>query len=79
MVTEIQTTNKINPSEVYALRQLILSAKSLQKEIDNYGNIILAMTEFTEFMAERDHEELERLQPFLSEFGSLMSKKYRRK
>ena len=79
MVTEIQTSNKINPSEVYALRQLILSAKSLQKEIDNYGNIILAMTEFTEFMAERDNEELQRLQPYLSEFGSVMSKKYRRK
>ena len=79
MVGEIERDHKINASEVYALRQLILSAKSLQREIDNYGNIILAMTEFTEFIQERDPQELQRLQPYLSEFGAAMSKKYRKK
>ncbi len=76
MVGEIQKTNKIDATEVYALRQLILSAKALQKEVDNLGNILLAMQEFTDFMGEREPEMLKKLEPFLLEFGNTMSKKY---
>jgi hypothetical protein len=70
---------KINPSEVYALRQLLKSAKELQKDVDNYGNIILAMQEFTDFLSERDSDMLQRLHPYLVEFGNATSKKYGKK
>jgi transposase-like protein len=73
---DIKKDGKINSSEVYALRQLILSAKSLQKDVDNYGNIILTMQEFTDFLAERTPEILKQLEPYLIEFGNTMSKKY---
>lgn len=76
MVEEIKVNKKINPSEVYALRQLILSAKSLQKEVDMLGNILLAVQELTEFIAERDTEILETIRPLLAEFGPYISKKY---
>lgn len=79
MVGEIQKDNKVNSSEVYAIRQLILSAKALQKEVDNLGNILLAMQEFTDFMVDREPELLKKLEPFLIEFGNTMSKKYGRK
>ena len=76
MVGEIQRDGKINSSEVYGLRQLILSAKSLQREIDNLGNILLAMGEFTAFLSEREPDLLKKLEPYLIEFGGTMSKKY---
>lgn len=79
MVKEIAESNKINPSEVYALRQLLKSAKEIQKDVDSLGNILLAMEEFTDYLAEREHELLQKLQPYLVEFGNLMSKKYGRK
>ncbi len=79
MLEDIKTTKKINPSEVYALRQLMKSAKELQKDVDNYGNIILATQEFTDFLSERDSDMLQKLHPFLIEFGNAMSKKYGKK
>lgn len=79
MVAEIERDQKINPSEVYALRQLILSAKSLQREVDALGNILLAMTEFTEFLSEREPELLDKLHPYLLEFGEAMKKKHGRR
>lgn len=79
MVKEIGESHKINPSEVYALRQLLKSVKEIQKDIDSLGNILLAMEEFTDFIAQRDHEMLQKLHPYLVEFGNEMSKKYGRK
>jgi transposase-like protein len=79
MVEEIKTSKKINPSEVYAIRQLMLSAKALQKDVDNYGNVLLMTSELTEFLAERDNETLQLIQPLLIEFGNAMSKKYGKK
>jgi hypothetical protein len=76
MVDEIKTDHKVNPSEVYAIRQLILSAKALQKEVDNLGNILLATQEFTDFLAESNYDLLKQLEPYIIEFGSTMSKKY---
>jgi hypothetical protein len=79
MVGEIQRDGKINSGEVYALRQLILSAKSLQKEVDSFGNLLLAIEEFTSFLAEQDPEMLEKIHPLLVRFGVEMSKKYGKK
>lgn len=79
MVKEIAETNKINPGEVYALRQLLKSAKEIQKDVDALGNIMLMVEELTGFMGERDPEMLQRLHPYLVEFGNEMSRKYGRK
>lgn len=79
MVEEIKAEGKINPSEVYALRQLLLSIKSMEKDVDALGNIILSMNEFADFLSQRDPDILTKLQPHLVEFGSEMSKKYGRK
>jgi transposase len=79
MVKEIAETNKINPGEVYALRQLLKSAKEIQKDVDALGNIMLMVEELTGFMGERDPAMLQRLHPYLVEFGNEMSRKYGRK
>jgi hypothetical protein len=57
----------------------MLSAKALQKDVDNYGNVLLMTSELTEFLAERDNETLQLIQPLLIEFGNAMSKKYGKK
>lgn len=79
MMDEIQKEHKINPSEVYALRQLLKSAKELEKDVDKLGNILLAMEEFTDFLANRAPDLLQKLHPFLIEFGNEMSRKHGRK
>jgi len=79
MVKEIAETNKINPGEVYALRQLLKSAKEIQKDVDALGNIMLMMEEFTDFLAQRDPAKLQDLHPYIVEFGNAMSNKYGRK
>lgn len=79
MVEEIKTSGKINPSEVYALRQLLKSVKEIQKDVDKLGNILLAMEEWTDFLSMRDPELLQKLHPYLIEFGNEMSRKHGRK
>jgi len=79
MVGEIAESGKINPSEVYALRQLLKSAKEINKDVDALGNILLMVQELTDFLAERDHGMLQQLHPYIVEFGNEMSKKYGRK
>jgi hypothetical protein len=73
---EIAKSGVIYPSESDSLTKLAKTVKTLFRDIDSYGNIILAVGEFTEFMAERDQELLDKLHPYLIEFGNAMSKKY---
>ena len=79
MIEEIKVTGKINATDMYAIRQLILSIKSMEKGVDSLGNIILTMNEFTDFLSQRDPAKLQDLHPYLVEFGNEMSKKYGRK
>lgn len=79
MVEEIARDGKINPSEVYAVRQLLKSVKEIEKDVDKLGNILLAMEEFTDFLASRAPDLLQKLHPYLIEFGNEMSKKHGRK
>lgn len=79
MVGEIEKEKKINPSEVYAMRQLLKSVKEIEKDVDKLGNILLAMEEFTDFLANRAPDLLRTLHPYLIEFGNDMSKKHGRK
>jgi len=66
----------IDPRKADALNKVIKSAKSLAKDIDKRGNILLGMNEFLEFLRQ-DHEDvLESLTPYLSEFGSWVKRKY---
>lgn len=78
LTADLRKDGKLNPSTVYALRQVILSAKSLQKEVDSLGSILLAMEEWTSFLAERAPDLLKKCEPYLIEFGNLVSKKYRK-
>jgi transposase-like protein len=79
MSEEIKASGKINPSEVYAFRQLVLSVKSLEKEDDPYAAIMRFADEYTSYLGEHYPEELQRQQEYIVEFGAAMSKKYRRK
>ena len=75
----VASSGEINVKNADAIVKMIKAAKSLYKDVDNLGNILLAMTEFTEFLAERDPEILMKLQPYLSEFGTTMQRKYTKK
>ncbi|MGD0591082.1 MAG: hypothetical protein ABSA44_09825 [Bacteroidota bacterium] len=79
MMETIKTTGVMNSSEIYSIRQLLLSVKALQKDVDSYGGLLLAIGEFTEWLAERDPDALTKIQPLLVEFGNAMSKKYGKK
>lgn len=72
----IATTGEVDVKTADAIVKIIKSAKSLYKDVDSLGNILLAMTEFTDFLAERDPDALSKLQPYLSEFGTTMQRKY---
>lgn len=75
-LTSIAASGEIDPKQADAIVKIIKAAKSLYKDVDSLGNILLAMGDFTEFLQERDQEILEKLQPYLIEFGSVMQKKY---
>jgi hypothetical protein len=47
--------------------------------VNAYGNILLMVEEFTQFLAERDSEMLEKLHPYLIEFGDVMARKFSKK
>jgi len=66
----------IDSSESDSLTKLAKIVKTVFKDVDSYGNIILAIGEFTEFLSERDKDLLDKLHPYLIEFGNAMSKKY---
>ena len=75
-LTAMATSREFNFKDADGLTKIIKAAKSLYRDVDSLGNIILAMNEFTGFLAERSPETLESLQPWLNEFGQVMSKKY---
>jgi len=79
MLDEIAAGAKIDPSAVYAMRQLILSVNSFKKKEDKLGDVLLMVKELVDFITERYPEERERLHPILTEFGEEMGKKFGRK
>ena len=79
MVGEITISGKLHPGDIHALRELINSAKSLQKDVDRLGNVLITVEELTEFLSQRSPDILEQLMPYLSEFGVEMKRKYGKK
>jgi hypothetical protein len=75
-LNEIAKSGVINAGDSDSLTKLAKTVKTLFKDVDSYGNIILAIGELTEFLAERDQELLDKLHPYLIEFGNVVSKKY---
>jgi transposase-like protein len=75
-LTAMATSGEIDFKDADGLTKIIKAAKSLYRDVDSLGNILLAMNEFTDFLAERSPETLEVLSPWLTEFGQVMSKKY---
>ncbi len=76
MLDEIAAGAKINPSDVYALRQLILSANAFRKGEDKLGDILLMVNELINFTSERYPDKLESMQELLTEFGDAMRDQY---
>ena len=75
-LTAMATSGIVDNKEADALTKIIKSAKSLYKDVDMLGNVLLAMSEFSDFLANRSPETLESLRPWIAEFGQVMSKKY---
>jgi transposase-like protein len=75
-LNQIAVSGEIDTKQADAIVKIIKAAKSLHKDVDSLGNILLAMSDFTEFLQDRDSEILEKLQPYLVEFGTVMQKKY---
>jgi hypothetical protein len=73
---QMAASGKIDPAVLDAVSKLAKFAERMDKNVNAYGNILLAMQEFTEFLSDREPELLKKLEPFLIEFGSTMSKKY---
>lgn len=78
-LNQIAISGEIDSKQADAIVKIIKAAKSLYKDVDALGNILLAMGEFTGFLQERDIDLLEKLQPYLQEFGHTMSKKHGKK
>jgi transposase len=76
MIDKMAMTGEIKAADADAVQKVVKAVKSLYKDVDSLGNILLAMSEFTDFLAERDQDLLEKLNPYLMEFGNAMSKKY---
>lgn len=71
-------TNKKGISTVEAdkIVKIVSSIKSLRKESDMLGNILLAQIEFTNFLSETAPKLLTKLQEHLGSFTNRMVKKY---
>ena len=75
-LSAMAASGEIDFKDADGLTKIIKAAKSLYRDVDSLGNIILAMNEFADFLAERSPETLDELQPWIAEFGQVMSKKY---
>jgi transposase-like protein len=75
-LTAMAVSGEIDFKDADGLTKIIKAAKSLYKDVDSLGNVLLAMNEFADFLAERSPETLDELQPWIAEFGQVMSKKY---
>jgi uncharacterized protein YjcR len=73
---KMATDETIDARQADALNKIVKSAKSLAKDIDKRGNIMLGISEFVEFLRESHPETLAGLQPFLVEFGTWVKRKY---
>ena len=75
-IQDMVTSGKVDSSKADALQKIVKAAKSLYKDIDKRGNILLGIGELIEFLRESHPEQLETLQPYLIEFGTYVKKKY---
>jgi len=73
---EIAAGGEINVKDADAITKMIKAAKSLHKDVDTLGNILLATSEFVDFLQDRSPETLDKIYPYISEFGQVMSRKY---
>ncbi len=79
IMEKMKESGDLNASEVYALRQLMLSADSLDKRTDYLGIIILMLNELTDFLSVEDPETLNVLSPHIQKFSQTMRVKYGKK
>jgi uncharacterized protein YjcR len=73
---EMATSGEIDARKADALNKVIKAAKSLSKDIDKRGNILLGVGEFVTFMREEHSEFLMTLVPYLTEFGTWVKHRY---
>lgn len=73
---EMAKTGTINPKDADAFMKIVKGARSMAKDIDKRGNILLGLGEFIQFVRENHPDFLGELQPRLSEFGTWVKRKY---
>jgi transposase-like protein len=73
---EMATSGEINASDADALQKVVKSARSLSKDIDKRGNILLGIGEFVLFLRDLHPDQLEGMQALISEFGGWVKRKY---
>lgn len=78
-LTKMAATGEINPAEADAIMKIVRSVKSLQKDVDNLGSILLMVAELTNYLSETSPEALQSLIPCLDGFRQAMSKKFGKK
>lgn len=76
MIDRMAATGEISTKDADAVQKIVKAVKSLYKDVDNLGSVLLMMNEFSEFLSEREPDLLEKLQPYIVEFGTAMSKKF---
>ena len=73
---EMSVSGEIDARKADAFTKIVKSARSLLRDIDKRGNVLLGLNEFIEFLRESHPDQLDALQPYIIEFGSWVKRKY---
>jgi transposase-like protein len=75
-LSEMAASGEVDAGKADAIIKIVKVARSLLRDIDKRGNILLGLNEFIEFLRESHPEQLDALQPYIIEFGSWVKRKY---
>jgi transposase-like protein len=73
---EMVATGSFDSKSADAFAKTVKSVRTLQKDVDIPGNILLGMNEFIEYLREHHPDRLEGIEDLVIEFGSAVRKKY---
>jgi transposase-like protein len=76
LAQDMEKGEKPDYKYLHGITELAGIVRKMGDQVDMLGNVLLAMREFTDFLAERDPAVLSQLRPYLQEFGTEMKKKY---
>ncbi|TAK51459.1 MAG: DUF1804 family protein [Bacteroidetes bacterium] len=73
---EMASGGEIDARKADAIMKVVKAAKSLGKDLDKRGNILLGISEYVEFLRTEHPDTLVEMQPYLVEFGNWVKRKY---